>query len=242
MQGSIRLMSVLSIYFFRAGVFRHYRDHWDSASIIFTKLLAIAVLVVLNGFFVACEFAIVKVRASQLDDAGGGREHARHFWSSTCRAHLDAYLSATQLGHDAGQPRLWAGSANHFWRRCSSRSSRLFNIQSHALFPRSRSRSPLARSLFCISSSASSRPKIHRDHESAADVALASFGRSAVSISSSNPPSGFLNKSSNFVLKNFCGSNRRPRRARAQRGGIAPHSRSKRKVGRSLVARPRLAR
>ncbi|MCS6822330.1 MAG: hemolysin family protein [Microscillaceae bacterium] len=54
-------------------------------------------LVALNGFFVAAEFAIVKVRSSQLDlkthrDATLARI-AKHITS-----HLDAYLAATQLG------------------------------------------------------------------------------------------------------------------------------------------------
>jgi hypothetical protein len=40
---------------------------WDVPGIIFLKLLAVVFLVLLNGFFVASEFAIVKVRASQLD-------------------------------------------------------------------------------------------------------------------------------------------------------------------------------
>lgn len=54
-------------------------------------------LVLLNGFFVAAEFALVKVRASQLDiliQKGSGRaEVARSLLEK-----LDAYLSATQLG------------------------------------------------------------------------------------------------------------------------------------------------
>jgi len=70
---------------------------WESPTIIFFKLLAILALVVLNGFFVASEFAIVKVRGSQLDelvDAGNKRAKlGRHLTN-----HLDAYLSATQLG------------------------------------------------------------------------------------------------------------------------------------------------
>jgi len=40
---------------------------WDAPGIILLKLLAIVFLVLLNGFSVASEFAIVKVRASQLD-------------------------------------------------------------------------------------------------------------------------------------------------------------------------------
>src|SRR4029077_16785647 len=45
---------------------------WDSPAIIIGKLAVIAALVALNGFFVACEFAIIKVRASQLDELAGG--------------------------------------------------------------------------------------------------------------------------------------------------------------------------
>ena len=41
--------------------------NWDAPGIILLKLLAIVFLVLLNGFFVVSEFAIVKVRASQLD-------------------------------------------------------------------------------------------------------------------------------------------------------------------------------
>ena len=70
---------------------------WDSTGVILTKLGVILFLVALNGFFVAAEFAIVKVRGSQLealDETGEKRAaFARHVV-----AHLDAYLSATQLG------------------------------------------------------------------------------------------------------------------------------------------------
>ena len=54
-------------------------------------------LVLLNGFFVASEFAIVKVRASQLD-ALVEEGHAKAKFARHVHAHLDAYLSATQLG------------------------------------------------------------------------------------------------------------------------------------------------
>ena len=70
---------------------------WESAWIIVVKLAVVLLLVVLNGLFVASEFAIVKVRDSQLQalaDQGERRAGmARHV-----TAHLDAYLSATQLG------------------------------------------------------------------------------------------------------------------------------------------------
>ena len=41
--------------------------NWDSGGTIALQLLAILFLVLLNGFFVASEFAIVKVRGSQLE-------------------------------------------------------------------------------------------------------------------------------------------------------------------------------
>lgn len=70
---------------------------FESAEVAFFKLLVILFLVLLNGFFVASEFAIVKVRGSQLEalvEQGDKRApFARHVTE-----HLDAYLSATQLG------------------------------------------------------------------------------------------------------------------------------------------------
>jgi CBS domain containing-hemolysin-like protein len=70
---------------------------WDEPGVIFFQLLCIGFLVALNGFFVASEFAIVKVRTSQLDAlaAEGDRRAVR---ARQVTAHLDAYLSATQLG------------------------------------------------------------------------------------------------------------------------------------------------
>ncbi len=60
-------------------------------------LLLIILLILLNAFFVAAEFAIVKVRSSQVDlkiQQGSARAKVtRHLLD-----HLDAYLSATQLG------------------------------------------------------------------------------------------------------------------------------------------------
>ena len=72
-------------------------QHWDSAIVILLKLAAIGALVLLNGFFVACEFAIVKVRGSQLDALIEEGNLKANFVKHV-RAHLDAYLSATQLG------------------------------------------------------------------------------------------------------------------------------------------------
>jgi CBS domain containing-hemolysin-like protein len=70
---------------------------WDSPGLLLVKLATIAALVALNGFFVACEFAIVKVRGSQLD-ALVEEGNLRANFVKHVRSHLDAYLSATQLG------------------------------------------------------------------------------------------------------------------------------------------------
>ena len=92
-------------------------------------LLGILAIVLVNGFFVAAEFAFVKLRATQLDAliaAGNQRARlARHILEN-----LTSYLSATQLGITMaslglgwlaqpvfiallGPPLAWAGVASH---------------------------------------------------------------------------------------------------------------------------------
>jgi CBS domain containing-hemolysin-like protein len=68
-----------------------------SPGIILLKILAVLVLVALNGFFVAAEFALVKVRDTQLDPliAKGHRRASVTRWVIS---HLDSALSACQLG------------------------------------------------------------------------------------------------------------------------------------------------
>jgi len=61
------------------------------------QVSVIMFFVLLNGFFVAAEFAIVKVRDSQLQEEIDDGNNAARF-SRTITRHLDAYLSATQLG------------------------------------------------------------------------------------------------------------------------------------------------
>jgi hypothetical protein len=80
-----------------------------------TGLLLGLFLVALNGFFVAAEFAIVKVRPTQLDPyvAAGDRRGkvARHMVR-----HLDAYLSSTQLGITLASLALgWIGEPAFTW-------------------------------------------------------------------------------------------------------------------------------
>ncbi|MCE9609068.1 MAG: hemolysin family protein [Chthoniobacter sp.] len=70
---------------------------WEEPGAIALKLLAIMVLVFLNGFFVAAEFALVKVRGSQLEpmiEEGNATASLAHHIT----ANLEAYLSACQLG------------------------------------------------------------------------------------------------------------------------------------------------
>lgn len=61
------------------------------------KLLAIAVLVLINGFFTASEFAMVKIRNSRIDtlvaEGDGKAKHAK-----TVKDNLNSCLSACQLG------------------------------------------------------------------------------------------------------------------------------------------------
>src|SRR5688572_3073917 len=60
--------------------------------------LVLAFLFVLaNGFFVAAEFAIVKVRSMQLTELAD-QGSARAKMARRLTRHLDSYLSATQLG------------------------------------------------------------------------------------------------------------------------------------------------
>lgn len=78
------------------------------------KLLLALFLVVLNGFFVAAEFSIVKVRYSQIQiKAAEGNAMAKQ--AEHLIKHLDEYLSATQLGITLASLALgWVGeSAMH---------------------------------------------------------------------------------------------------------------------------------
>ena len=63
----------------------------------FAKIAGVLGLVFLNGFFVAAEFAIVKVRSTQIEPlVRSGSRRARI--AQNVLEHLNAYLSACQLG------------------------------------------------------------------------------------------------------------------------------------------------
>ena len=72
-------------------------------------------LVVLNGFFVAAEFALVKVRPTQIEPyAASGMRRA--LVAQHMVRHLDAYLSATQLGITLASLALgWVGEPAFAW-------------------------------------------------------------------------------------------------------------------------------
>lgn len=70
---------------------------WAAVTADVLKLMGVGLLVLLNAFFVAAELALVRIRDTQLASlAAQGNRRAR-----TVRhivAHIDAYISATQLG------------------------------------------------------------------------------------------------------------------------------------------------
>ncbi len=71
--------------------------HWDEPGVIGFNLFGILLLVLLNGFFVAAEFALIKLRTSQLDPLIEDGD-TRALLARKILAHLDSYLSATQFG------------------------------------------------------------------------------------------------------------------------------------------------
>src|SRR6266404_2073195 len=132
MQACVRAMNCSLFPFFAAIPFADaILTHWDSPGVVIGKLAVIAALVALNGFFVACEFAVVKVRGSQLDaliDEGNLRANfVKHI-----RSHLDAYLSATQLGITLASLALgWVGE--QFLLQILEPFFALVNIHSHGV-------------------------------------------------------------------------------------------------------------
>src|SRR3954466_1131203 len=128
----IRLMNTPVLFLLAAGWLAEYvPPHWDPPMVIVGKLASIAALVALNAFFVACEFSVVKVRTTQLD-ALLEDGNARAVFAKHVRGHLDAYLSATQLGITLASLALgWIGE--QFLAHLLEPLFILANIHSHAL-------------------------------------------------------------------------------------------------------------
>lgn len=82
---------------FLIGAGTKLTTEWVSPDTFVFQIAIVLFLVLLNGFFVASEFAIVKARGSQIDAlVNQGVKGAKLARDVT--THLDAYLSATQLG------------------------------------------------------------------------------------------------------------------------------------------------
>ncbi|MBA3883364.1 MAG: HlyC/CorC family transporter [Chthoniobacterales bacterium] len=106
-------------------------QHWDSPGLILTKLGVIALLVALNGFFVAAEFALVKIRSSQLETLAA-EGNTRALIGQHVSSNLDAYLSACQLGITLASLGLgWVGEP--FLAQMLQPAFALANIQSPAV-------------------------------------------------------------------------------------------------------------
>src|ERR1700722_17857416 len=71
--------------------------NWDAAILIALKILAVLVLVLMNGFFVAAEFSLVRIRETQLDMLVAKNRRRAKMAQHIVR-NLNSYLSATQLG------------------------------------------------------------------------------------------------------------------------------------------------
>lgn len=97
MPGRIRSMNFPSFILASAPLAETVARHWDPPLLVAAKLATIGALVLLNAFFVAAEFALVKIRASQLD-ALAAEGNQRAAFTKQVKRHLDAYLSACQLG------------------------------------------------------------------------------------------------------------------------------------------------
>jgi CBS domain containing-hemolysin-like protein len=63
----------------------------------YIEILSIAGLILINGYFVAAEFALVKVRATQIDQLAEQGNWAAKL-TSKALDRLDFYLSASQIG------------------------------------------------------------------------------------------------------------------------------------------------
>jgi CBS domain containing-hemolysin-like protein len=78
----------------------------------YIEILLIAVLILINGFFVSVEFALVKVRSTQIDQLVSQGNWAARL-TSKALDRLDFYLSACQIGITVAS--LALGRAMHDW-------------------------------------------------------------------------------------------------------------------------------
>ena len=162
----------------------------------------IALLVLLNGFFVAAEFALVKIRSSQLEALADGREQTRRSPVSTSPSNLDAYLSACQLGITLASLGLgWVGEP--FLAQMLQPAFALAGdsiARRHHL--RFRSPSPFRSSRSCTSCSANRRRRFSPSAKPLPTTLWVSAPLRFFYLIF-KPAIWFLNASSNWVLKNI---------------------------------------
>ena len=102
------------------------------------KVLAVFSLVLLNGFFVAAEFAIVKVRSTQIIPLAR-KNNRRAKIAENIIKNLDSYLSATQLGITLTSLGLgwlgwvWLGEYDHLLAHEAGKSGKFDSLHSKAL-------------------------------------------------------------------------------------------------------------
>ena len=155
---------------------------------------------VLNGFFVACEFAIVKVRASQLDALVEEGNAAREFReacsrSSRCLPFGDAARHHTgQSGARLDRRAVSGANARAVFRSCCTFIRTL-------LSRRFRSRSLLSASRFLHIVFGELGAEIHRHRQIRCRSPFAWFGRCVCFILLFRPAIWLLNKSSNLILR-----------------------------------------
>jgi len=83
----------------------------DAGSLV--GLLAVCALVAANGFFVAAEFGLVKVRQTRIDELAAEGINVAKVVQDQLR-HLDSYIAATQLGITLASLALgWIGELAH---------------------------------------------------------------------------------------------------------------------------------
>ena len=171
---------------------------WDPPLLLLGKLAIVAALVALNGFFVAAEFALVKVRRSQLDtltDEGNKRAAtARHVTEN-----LNAYLSACQLGITLASLGLgWLGEP--FLARLLQPFFALAGIYSPALIKSVSFALAFSLITFLHITLGEQAPKIHAIQK-AVGVALFVSPPLRIFYAVFKPFIWFLNVSSNWILK-----------------------------------------
>ncbi len=215
-------------------------QQWDSPGLVIAKLGGDRALVCMNGFFVAAEFALVKIRSSQLE-AAAAEGNKRATAGQIVTSNLDAYLSACQLGITLASLGLgWVGEP--FLAQMLQPAFALVGIQSAAVITSVSFTLAFSAITFLHIVLGEQAPKILAIRK-ALPTTLWVSGPLRFFYLLFKPAIWFLNASSNWVLKNVLRTRTRHRaRAFAQRRGTAPHPRREREVRRSLHPRTRHSR